>query len=76
MMLNYAQISLHIHFYGVQKPTRKTFLLLFVSSFVIDVAKKYPPSIRIIVQETNVKKLKIGELFMITYKGRVYREHD
>lgn len=33
-------------------------------------AKKYPPSIRIIVQETNVKKLKTGELFMITYKGK------
>lgn len=32
-------------------------------------AKRYPPSIRIIVQETNVKKLKVGELFLITYKG-------
>lgn len=36
---------------------------------ILDVAKKYPPSIRIIVQDTNVKKLKIGELFLITYKG-------
>lgn len=75
-MLNYAQISLHIHFYGVQKSARKGFLMRFVSFCVLDVAKKYPPSIRIIVQETNVKKLKIGELFMITYKGRVHREHD
>lgn len=34
-----------------------------------DIAKKYPPSLRIIVQETNIKKLKIGELFLITYIG-------
>ncbi|XP_031626133.1 angiogenic factor with G patch and FHA domains 1 isoform X2 [Contarinia nasturtii] len=34
-----------------------------------DIAKRYPPSLRIIVQETNIRKLKIGELFLITYKG-------
>ncbi|XP_055320224.1 angiogenic factor with G patch and FHA domains 1 isoform X1 [Sitodiplosis mosellana] len=34
-----------------------------------DIAKQYPPSLRIIVQETNIRKLKIGELFLITYKG-------
>lgn len=32
-------------------------------------AKKYPPSLRIVVQETNLTKLKVGELFIITYKG-------
>ncbi|XP_055320225.1 angiogenic factor with G patch and FHA domains 1 isoform X2 [Sitodiplosis mosellana] len=35
----------------------------------LDIAKQYPPSLRIIVQETNIRKLKIGELFLITYKG-------
>ncbi|XP_031626140.1 angiogenic factor with G patch and FHA domains 1 isoform X3 [Contarinia nasturtii] len=35
----------------------------------LDIAKRYPPSLRIIVQETNIRKLKIGELFLITYKG-------
>lgn len=38
--------------------------------FCLDMAKYYPPSLRIIVQETNVKKLKLGELFLITYKGK------
>ncbi|XP_043641773.1 angiogenic factor with G patch and FHA domains 1 isoform X1 [Drosophila teissieri] len=34
-----------------------------------DIAKKYPPSLRIIVQETNVESLKVGSLHLITYKG-------
>ncbi|XP_016972499.1 angiogenic factor with G patch and FHA domains 1 isoform X1 [Drosophila rhopaloa] len=34
-----------------------------------DIAKKYPPSLRIIVQETNVDALKVGSLHLITYKG-------
>ncbi|XP_017061881.1 angiogenic factor with G patch and FHA domains 1 isoform X1 [Drosophila ficusphila] len=34
-----------------------------------DIAKKYPPSLRIIVQETNVETLKVGSLHLITYKG-------
>uniref|UniRef100_A0A182KDB3 G-patch domain-containing protein n=1 Tax=Anopheles christyi TaxID=43041 RepID=A0A182KDB3_9DIPT len=34
-----------------------------------DVAKRYPPSLRMIVQETNVKELKIGSLFIVTCKG-------
>ncbi|XP_017069272.1 angiogenic factor with G patch and FHA domains 1 isoform X1 [Drosophila eugracilis] len=34
-----------------------------------DIAKKYPPSLRIIVQETNVEALKVGSLHLITYKG-------
>ncbi|XP_049299330.1 angiogenic factor with G patch and FHA domains 1 isoform X1 [Anopheles funestus] len=34
-----------------------------------DVAKRYPPSLRIIVQETNIKELKIGSLFIVTCKG-------
>lgn len=34
-----------------------------------DIAKKYPPSLRIIVQETNIPKLKVGTLFLITFKG-------
>ncbi|XP_058124538.1 angiogenic factor with G patch and FHA domains 1 isoform X3 [Anopheles coustani] len=35
----------------------------------LDVAKRYPPSLRIIVKETNVKDLKIGSLFIVTCKG-------
>lgn len=34
-----------------------------------DVARKYPPSLRLMVLETNLPKLKIGELFIVTYKG-------
>ncbi|XP_037034907.1 angiogenic factor with G patch and FHA domains 1 isoform X2 [Bradysia coprophila] len=35
----------------------------------LDVAKKYPPSLRLMVLETNLPKLKVGELFIVTYKG-------
>ncbi|XP_017866150.1 PREDICTED: angiogenic factor with G patch and FHA domains 1 isoform X2 [Drosophila arizonae] len=35
----------------------------------LDIAKKYPPSLRIIVQETNVQDLTVGSLHLITYKG-------
>ncbi|XP_035906041.1 angiogenic factor with G patch and FHA domains 1 isoform X2 [Anopheles stephensi] len=35
----------------------------------LDVAKRYPPSLRMIVQETNIKDLKIGSLFIVTCKG-------
>ncbi|KAI8119122.1 Angiogenic factor with G patch and FHA domains 1 [Lucilia cuprina] len=34
-----------------------------------DIAKKYPPSLRIVVQETNLDDLKVGNLSLITYKG-------
>lgn len=34
-----------------------------------DVARKYPPSLRLIVQESNVDTLKQGSLFIITCKG-------
>ncbi|KAH8407694.1 hypothetical protein KR222_010871, partial [Zaprionus bogoriensis] len=34
-----------------------------------DIAKKYPPSLRIIVQETQLKELTVGSLHLITYKG-------
>ncbi|XP_030369102.1 angiogenic factor with G patch and FHA domains 1 isoform X1 [Scaptodrosophila lebanonensis] len=34
-----------------------------------DIAKQYPPSLRIIVQETNVQELTVGSLHLITYKG-------
>ncbi|KRJ99637.1 angiogenic factor with G patch and FHA domains 1 isoform X3 [Drosophila yakuba] len=38
-------------------------------SNALDIARKYPPSLRIIVQETNVESLKVGSLHLITYKG-------
>ncbi|XP_055838661.1 angiogenic factor with G patch and FHA domains 1 isoform X2 [Episyrphus balteatus] len=34
-----------------------------------DIARKYPPSLRIIVQETNLDKLQEGALNLITFKG-------
>uniref|UniRef100_T1GLG7 FHA domain-containing protein n=1 Tax=Megaselia scalaris TaxID=36166 RepID=T1GLG7_MEGSC len=34
-----------------------------------DIAKKYPPSLRLVVQETNLEKIQIGTLFIVTYKG-------
>ncbi|XP_053962905.1 angiogenic factor with G patch and FHA domains 1 isoform X3 [Anastrepha ludens] len=38
-------------------------------SNALDIAKKYPPSLRIIVQESNLDSLKVGSLSLITYKG-------
>ncbi|KAM7346036.1 angiogenic factor with G patch and FHA domains 1 isoform 3-T3 [Cochliomyia hominivorax] len=35
----------------------------------LDIAKKYPPSLRIVVQETNLDDLKVGNLSLITFKG-------
>lgn len=37
--------------------------------FFSDIAAKYPPSLRLIVQETNLENLKVGTLFVVTYKG-------
>ncbi|XP_034946602.1 angiogenic factor with G patch and FHA domains 1 isoform X1 [Chelonus insularis] len=34
-----------------------------------DIAKNYPPCMRIIVKETNLQLLKIGSLFIITFTG-------
>ncbi|XP_011150988.1 angiogenic factor with G patch and FHA domains 1 isoform X2 [Harpegnathos saltator] len=34
-----------------------------------DLAKSYPPCMRIIVKETNLAKLKMGCLFLVTYTG-------
>ncbi|XP_049762728.1 angiogenic factor with G patch and FHA domains 1 isoform X1 [Schistocerca cancellata] len=34
-----------------------------------DCSKAYPPCMRIVVKETNVEKLKIGTLFIVTYTG-------
>ncbi|XP_068145479.1 angiogenic factor with G patch and FHA domains 1 [Drosophila tropicalis] len=34
-----------------------------------DIAKKYPPSLRLVVQETNLDSLKVGSLHLITFKG-------
>lgn len=36
---------------------------------VLEIGKGWPPCMRIIVKETNVKNLQIGTLFMITYPG-------
>jgi hypothetical protein len=43
--------------------------LNFVIFSISDIAKKYPPSLRLIVQETNLPKLKVGNLFIVTYMG-------
>ncbi|XP_029725647.2 angiogenic factor with G patch and FHA domains 1 isoform X1 [Aedes albopictus] len=34
-----------------------------------DISRKYPPSLRLIVQESSVASLKVGSLFIITCKG-------
>ncbi|KAL6428657.1 hypothetical protein ACFW04_007930 [Cataglyphis niger] len=34
-----------------------------------DLAKSYPPCMRIIVKETDLLKLKVGSLFLVTYTG-------
>nr|XP_050856114.1 angiogenic factor with G patch and FHA domains 1 isoform X1 [Vespula vulgaris] len=34
-----------------------------------DIAKTYPPCMRIIVKETNLPKLKVGSLFLVAYTG-------
>lgn len=34
-----------------------------------DIAAKYPPSLRLIIQETDLQSLKVGSLFIVTYKG-------
>lgn len=36
---------------------------------VTDLAKTYPPCMRIIVKETSLPKLKIGTLFLVAYTG-------
>lgn len=35
----------------------------------LDLAKTYPPCMRIVVKETNLSKLKLGTLFLIPYTG-------
>ncbi|XP_070161472.1 angiogenic factor with G patch and FHA domains 1 [Polyergus mexicanus] len=42
-----------------------------------DLAKSYPPCMRIIVKETDLPKLKVGSLFLVTYiGGSLGREGD
>ncbi|XP_076646214.1 uncharacterized protein LOC143355341 isoform X1 [Halictus rubicundus] len=42
-----------------------------------DLAKIYPPCMRIIVKETNLPKLKVGSLFVVAYTGgSIGREGD
>ncbi|XP_062709624.1 angiogenic factor with G patch and FHA domains 1 isoform X2 [Aedes albopictus] len=38
-------------------------------SNALDISRKYPPSLRLIVQESSVASLKVGSLFIITCKG-------
>ncbi|KAJ8670281.1 hypothetical protein QAD02_001540 [Eretmocerus hayati] len=42
-----------------------------------DIARVYPPCMRIIVKETNLTNLKVGSLFIVTFKGgTIGREGD
>lgn len=45
------------------------FWVLILFFFIAESAKTYPPCMRIIVKETNLQKLKIGSLFIVTYTG-------
>ncbi|CAK9807814.1 Angiogenic factor with G patch and FHA domains 1 [Anthophora plagiata] len=43
----------------------------------LDLAKTYPPCMRIIVKETSLQKLKVGSLFLVAYTGgSIGREGD
>lgn len=42
---------------------------LIYSIFFLEIAKKYPPSLRLIVIETTNDKVDVGKLFVVTYKG-------
>lgn len=34
-----------------------------------DISKNYPPSLRVVVQQTNSEKIRVGTLFLVTCKG-------
>ncbi|XP_011296068.1 angiogenic factor with G patch and FHA domains 1 isoform X3 [Musca domestica] len=60
----------------LEKHVNNSFLDRFSNLYIdrmrknaLDIAKKYPPSLRIIVQESNLEGLKVGSLSLITYKG-------
>lgn len=36
---------------------------------ITEIAKKYPPSLRLIVIESKVSKIQVGKLYVVTYKG-------
>lgn len=36
---------------------------------ITEIAKKYPPSLRLIVIESKVSKIQVGHLYVVTYKG-------
>lgn len=38
-------------------------------TLISDLAKNYPPCMRIIVKETDLVELKLGSLFLVTYTG-------
>jgi len=45
--------------------------------FISDLAKIYPPCMRIITKETDLPKLKVGSLFLVTcIGGTLGREGD
>ncbi|XKL59956.1 hypothetical protein PGB90_000972 [Kerria lacca] len=47
----------------------KSYFYCNIDFDVLEIGKGWPPCMRIIVKETNVKNLQIGTLFMITYPG-------
>ncbi|XP_073812707.1 angiogenic factor with G patch and FHA domains 1 isoform X3 [Musca autumnalis] len=60
----------------LEKHVNNSFLDRFSNLYIdrmrknaLDIAKKYPPSLRIIVQESNLEGLKVGSLSLITFKG-------
>lgn len=44
-------------------------LIIFFLFFITEIAKKYPPSLRLIVTESKVSKIQVGKLFMVPFKG-------
>lgn len=55
----------------------KYWLIFCQFTFISDLAKTYPPCMRIIVKETTLLKLKVGSLFLVAYTGgSIGREGD
>lgn len=51
------------------KATANNKSIFYFFILILDIAKKYPPSLRIVVQESNLEGLKVGSLSLITFKG-------
>ncbi|XP_070494380.1 angiogenic factor with G patch and FHA domains 1 isoform X2 [Chironomus tepperi] len=47
----------------------KTLEIKNLQKHALEIAKKYPPSLRLIVLQSNVSSISMGKLFLVTFKG-------